>query len=207
METQILLSYVFSYVVDAILLVGCIFYLIKRPAHPIGYYFFLTLLLQVLNEVLLRYKIPNLYIISVSYYLNFVYLSIYFFQYIFQIVKRIYIPIILIGSIPMLLKLFFRDSIQDFEAYDWAFYDGWNVVLSLLALFKILQAPKINKNHLWVSFGVLAFFGLDFSLALGMNYLVNGDPGIVLWIWVIRAFVLMIYFFILSIFTWKVFKV
>lgn len=207
METQMLLLNIFTYIIDAVLFGGGIFYFIKRPTHPLGYYLFFTLLLQVLNDVLYWYEIPNIYIFSVSYYLNFLYLSYYFFQYIFQIRKKIYLPILVIGSIPMFLKLILKDSIQNFEAYDWAFYDGWIVVLTLLALFKILQATKINKNHLWISFGILAFFGFDFSLALGMNYLINGDQSTVLWIWVIRAFVLLVYFFILNIFTWKILKV
>lgn len=206
METQVLFLTILTYIVDAVLLCGSIFYFVKRPKHPIGYYLFFTLLLQFLGDLFRWYEIPNIYIISISYYLNFLYLTLYFFTYLLQVEKKIYLPILVIGSLPMFLKIFFRGSIQNFEAYDWAFYDGWIVVLTLLALFKILQAPKINKNHLWISFGILAFFGFDFSLALGMNYLINGNPAIVLWVWVIRAFVLMAYFFILSIFTWKILK-
>lgn len=195
------------YVTNAILLVGGIILLINHKKHPIGYYLIGTFFLQIIT-IVLRYvlEITNLYIFSISYYLNFLYLNFYFFKYIFKINKKIYYFILSFGSFPMLLKLFFWGEIKKFEAYDWIVYDSYILILVLLAIFKLIHKTQINKNHLLICFSILSFFGLDFSVAFTMNYLVNGTPAIVNWIWQLRAVILIGYFLTLSICMWKILK-
>jgi hypothetical protein len=197
---------VFAVAIQITLLVSCIFLLFKKPRHPIAYYLLATFLIEIIDKVLPYFPETNLYLFSISYYCNFLYLSYYYFKYILKIDKKIYISLLILGSLPMVLKIAFKDSLLNFEAYDWLIYDGWVVVLALIAIFKLLQKTTFNKNHLLISFSVLGFFGLDFSLAIATNYLVNGNPSLVFWIWALRAFILLLYFLTLSICTWKILK-
>ncbi|MBW2961907.1 hypothetical protein [Mesonia aestuariivivens] len=106
----------------------------------------------------------------------------------------------------MIVKLFDWNNIKNFEAYDWIIYDTFILIFTLVAILKLVQQIKINKYHLFICFGVLAFFGLDFSVAFTMNYIVNGAYKIVSWVYLLRSIVLLFYFLTLSICTWKILK-
>ena len=201
-----LLIQIFFIIISCLLLISGLFLLINKPNHLIGFYLLGSFFIEIADRILPHFFETNLYLFSVSYYLNFAYLTYYYFKNIFQIKKNIYIGIIAIGSVPMLFKITFKNSLQNFEAYDWLIYDGWILVLCLISFFEILQKSSFNKNHLLISFGVLSFFGLDFSLAIAINYLVHGNPSLVLWVWALRACILLAYFLTLSICTWKILK-
>ena len=206
MEIQSIFWLIINSIINITLFTAGIFF-IYRNKHLIGYYFLATLILQITAVIFEYIELPtNLHLFSISYYLNFLYLSYYFFKYIFKINKKKYYTISTLGSLPMICKLFFWGGIKKFEAYDWIIYDGYLIILSLAAIFKLIQNTKINKNHLFICFSILAFFGLDFSVAFTMNYLVNGVYEIVTWIWQLRAIVLIGYFLTLSICTWKILK-
>ena len=207
MEIHLFFWKIINLVLNTILFVGGFLFLYTNKKQPIGYYFLATLILQFTTKIFEYIEIPtNLHLFSISYYLNFLYLNFYFFNYIFKINKRIYYFILTLGSLPMIFKLFFWSNIKNFEAYDWIVYDGYLIIFSLLAIFKLIQKKQINKNHLLICFSILGFFGLDFSISFAMNYLVNGTYKIVTWIWQLRAIVLIGYFLTLSICTWKILK-
>ncbi len=199
-------SDLFSIVLNCILIIGGLYFLTKKYRSPLGYYLLATLLLQFLGDYIFKLGFTNLYLFSISYYLNFLYISYYYFKYIIKIPKKVYYSILIAGSIPMWVKLLLRENLKYFEAYDWIIYDAYIVILALTGILKVIQNTKADKNHLLISFFILAFFGLDFSVAFTMNYLVNGKPDIVLWIWHVRAIVLIGYFLTLSICTWKILK-
>lgn len=199
---ELLFEYLFPSIINIVLIIGAFIFIFKHTKHPLGYYFLGTLILQIVS---LNSK-TNLFLFSISYYFNYLFLSFYFFKYIFSINKKAYYGLLILGCIPMILKLLDWDNIKGFEAYDWIIYDAFILILTFLAIFKLIQKTKIQKYHLFICFGILAFFGLDFSVAFTINYLVNGTFEIVSWIWILRALVLFGYFLTLSICTWKILK-
>ena len=193
--------------INSTLFIAGILFIYTYKKYFLGYYFAATFCLQMLSMAIEYFELPtNLYLFSISYYINYLFLCSYFFKYIFRIKKFTYNFLLIAGSAPMIVKLLNWNNIKDFEAYDWIIYDVFILVLTLLAIFKIMQLAKIEKNHLFICFGVLAFFGLDFSVAFTMNYLVNGAYDIVSWVWILRALFLLGYFLTLSICTWKILK-
>lgn len=198
---------VFNTVLNSTLLIVGLLFIYKYKKHPIGYYFTGQFCLQIASIIFEYLELPtNLYLFSISYYFNYLFLSFYFFKYIFSINKKAYYALLILGCIPMVLKLLDWDNIKGFEAYDWIVYDAFILILTFLAIFKLIQKTQFQKNHLFICFGILAFFGLDFSVAFTMNYLVNGTFEIVSWIWIVRSLVLFGYFLTLSICTWKILK-
>lgn len=192
--------------INLILLVGSFLFLKTKTKNPLGYYLLILLVIQIINSILAKLVLSNLYLVSISYYFNFCYLTYYFYKYYFELEKKKFYLLLGLGCLPLIIKLVFHSSVTNFKAYDWVIYDGYLVILTLLGIFKLLQQQEFDNNHLIICFSILLFFGIDFSISFVNNYLLFGKFEIVAWVWLVRAIALLLYFLTLSICTWKILK-
>lgn len=170
-----------------------------------GIYFFILFMVELFSKkigVLLGNN--NLILFSFSCLIHFIFLTLIYAKYFFNIKRKHTLAIILIGSIPLFVfnTNWIPDSIK-FESYDRALYSLIFVIYSLTYFYQTIKTTPLRNYGLILNASVLIFFSLDVFLAVGTNYLINENLTLVSWFWTIRALFLQLFYVSLIHFIWK----
>ncbi len=146
----------------------------------------------------------NLFLFSVSYYIHLLYLGYYILVHLFRWEKRKFLYFSLLFTIPMLLSLGFNKDVSSYQSYDRLLYILCIMILLIAALFRYFDGKLFLSNaHITIFLIILFYFGIDFIIALTTNYLINEHLNLVGWIWLFRAFCLLLFYTALVNLTWK----
>jgi len=167
-------------------------------------YFLILLLFEIVSYLLSG---NNLFMLSISSFVNFAFLTYFYCAYFFKKSIKKIIPIILIGTIPMIISLILGYSFQNFQSYDRALYSFAIMLLSLYYFYWILnENEKASRESIILNSFVLLFFSIDTFLAVGTNYLINENLMLVAWFWFFRAIFLQLYYGSLIYYSWQIGK-
>lgn len=184
-----------------VLFSGVLWHLFKK-GKPV---FIIYLAALFLMEVLSFFGKSNLYLFSISYFIHHLCLSCFFLILVMRQKTRVFWTLNLLLLVPMLSHMVFRKDVISYESYDRLCYNLSILGQALYVLWKFYDR-KIVLNHagLRVVLASLAFFALDFSLALSTNYLLNKPLYIVGWVWGFRALCLLVFYITLITYpSWK----
>ena len=191
---------VFSILNILILAIGFVLAVFKKQTTiTISY-----LISIVLIELIATYGEVNLVLFSISYYLHLLYLGYYILVHLFRWKKRKFLYFSLLFTIPMLLSLGFNKEVSSYQSYDRLLYILCIIILLIVALFRYFDGRLFLSNaHITIFLIILFYFGIDFIIALTTNYLINEHLNLVGWIWLFRAFCLLLFYTALVNLTWK----
>lgn len=190
------------YIINITLIVSSGFFLFKYSKKAITFYSLGLLLLNIIDFIIQPYIKEglintNYHLFSISYYFNFLYLTYYFFHYLFKIRIKYYFIVAFIGAIPLIFRFSFQVPILNWEANDRIIYNSWIVVLSLISVFNILHNTNNSLKHLYICFGILSFFVIDLSMIFSFNYYLNKNYfEILAWVFNHFRFLLLEFYFI-----------
>lgn len=196
-----------SYVSIAILVIGMVFFIINKT-FKISYWFpfyFGTLLgLELLSNYNREY---NLYLFSIASFLNFAFLVYYYLKNFIGLQLDKIIPVILIGTIPMILGLSTDFTSLNFQSYDRFIYSLLIMILCLYTFYSMLnQEEPVKREQIVLNSAVILFFTVDSFLAIGTNYLVNESLMLVNGFWMLRAILLQIFYGSIIYYAWQIGK-
>ncbi|MGB1296036.1 MAG: hypothetical protein ACPG6V_11200, partial [Flavobacteriales bacterium] len=109
-----------------------------------------------------------------------------------------------IFSLPLFVALVAHYFNWQIKYYDRIVYNISLIFSVLFVLYKTLKTNQLLKEgQLLLLFSILGYFVIDFVIALGSNYLINGEFLKVAWIWIIRAIGLFSLYYALTKVVWK----
>ncbi|SHJ62682.1 hypothetical protein SAMN04488508_11276 [Aquimarina spongiae] len=183
-----------------VLSIGLVYSMFKK--HALITIIYLVSILSI--ELVAIFGKVNLFLFSVSYYIHLFYLGYYILVHLFRRKKRNFLYLSLLFIIPMLLSLGFNKEISSYQSYDRLLYILCIIILLIATLFRYFDGKLFLSNtHITIFLTILFYFGIDFIIALTTNYLINEHLNLVGWIWLFRAFCLLMFYAALVNLAWK----
>ncbi len=190
----------FSSLCVLVLFIGLTYSILKK--HSFISIIYLGSILAI--EMIAMYGKVNLFLFSISYYIHLFFLGYYILIHFFRWKKPIFFCISLLFLIPMTLSLIFNTEISSYQSYDRLFYIFSIIILLIATLFRFFDGKLILSNITITTLLIILFyFGIDFIIALTTNYLINEHLNLVGWIWLFRAFCLLLFYITLVNLVWK----
>lgn len=167
-------------------------------------YFVLSLSLELFSQIYpLLAEASNVYLISISSFINFTYL-LYLYLIYFYILKWKKVKwILLVGLIPLGIQFIidYRDPFSPFQPYDKTLYSLFLLILGMFDIYLTIAGKvKYSRVRLLLSTSILIFFSIEFILSIPSSYLVIGKRELVAGFWFFRALILQAYYIILILF-------
>lgn len=196
----------------ALLLTGIIVFVRKRwhlkQYYLLGFYLASLLVIELTSIVLGHFfGISGLVLFTLSFFIHFVFLSIFYQKYLFQLKRKWVVLTIGLGILPLLLSQTTRDLPTGFQSYDRAIYSFVIMLYSLYFLYQLVGGVRREREEMILNSGVLIFFALDAFLAIGTNFLVNESLVLVGWFWIGRALTLQFFYASMIHFLWRTGKI
>ncbi len=190
----------FSNLCALVLLIGLVYSIVKR--HSLISLIYLGSILII--EIIAAYGNVNLFLFSISYYIHLFFLSYYILIHFLRWKKNNFALISFLFLIPMILSLIFNTEITSYQSYDRLFYIFSIIILLITTLFRFFDGKLILSNTtITMLLIILFYFSIDFIIALTTNYLINEHLNLVGWIWLFRAFCLLVFYITLVNLVWK----
>jgi hypothetical protein len=191
----------------SILILGA-FILLKRIGKiQLSLMYVLCMLLFELLVIVVAYYLSKStsFLFLISYFIHFVFLSIYYFQE--NLITKKYKRIIIgLGLLPLLLYII-PNSL--YQSYGRVFYSFIIMLYSLFYVLYIIQGKiKIKRPQMVLNSSILLFFTIDTFLTFGTSYLIDKERlSLVSWFWSFRAILLQLFYVSLIYYGWKNHKI
>ncbi len=168
------------------------------------FYLLASFLIDIAGKIIFYYLDydNNLIFFNLLSLLEIIVFSIYYLNYIN---KKIIVSVIIgIGIIYPLIEIIVinTDNITSFQSYSKVLVA---FLITIMSLYYIMQQIKReleidNRNLIFV---IIAYFSLELIFLLPLNFLINYDSPIVLYIWFLRLGVNLLFYSYLIRFIWK----
>ncbi len=191
---------IFSILCELTILIGFIYSIIKKCSFIMILYLGSILII----ETMAWFGTENLFLFSISYYIHLFFLGYYILVHLFKWKKSWFFIAAGILIIPMVLALVLNTEVASYKSYDRLFYNFCIIILLISALLRYFEGTlRLANTTITVILVILFYFSIDFIIALTTNYLINEHLNLVGWIWLFRAFCLLLFYTALVHLTWK----
>ncbi len=141
-----------------------VFWLKKKLSYtlPVGVYLFGLLLIEMLSLIWGHYfRKSGLILFTLSFFLHFVFLSVFYQNHLFQLKRKWVILTIGLGALPLFLSQITSNVPTGFQSYDRAIYSFVIMLYSLYFLYQLIQGRNWKPEEVLLNSSVLIFFALD----------------------------------------------
>ncbi|WP_281764206.1 hypothetical protein [Neptunitalea lumnitzerae] len=174
-----------------ILLAGCTFSIVRKKRYNFLWYFLCILLIECLSHVVA----DNLFLISISYYIHFIFLCNYINVPLLKWKASTSNIFIAIMAIPMIATLVSTYFFKSYIALDRVIYNFTLIILAINVLVGYFNGTiNMASSVITMMLSIIAFFSIDFILALSFNYLIKENLDLVGYFWLFRLTFLLIYY-------------
>lgn len=196
---------------SVLLLAGIVFLMLPERRKKSGLvlvYVALIFTIEVsCNMHAMLYNTQNLYLFSISSYLHFAFLTYVFYHKLLKLSAKVFVPLILLGLVPLYFNLNPEVSIVSFQSFDRSIYSFIIMLYGLFYLYTLMRRQQLQKTKsLRFTISVVLFFSIDALLAVGANFLVNEHLALVAGFWIFRALLLHLYYWSVIYYLWKIGK-
>jgi len=154
-------------------------------------------ILEVISRILGYYLKNNYFIISLSFFLNFLFLTFFYLEKIYKANRILTLNINILALLLFILT-------YHLQPYDRFTYSLVITCYSLIFIHKWLQGSiKSNRASFLLNASILLFFCVDAFLAIATDYLVNNSLELVSWFWFFRGILLQVFYITLIYYAWK----
>lgn len=185
-----------------ILFFGVIFFI--RIKFNWGYFYILILFFfEIGSRILGHFFKSNILIFNISFFIQFAFLTHFYFSKVYLINKNLKNSVISLGF--LLLLLAYLNAIPSYlQPYIRVIYSFTIMLYSLGYIYLLLKERITYKKYTTLlNSSILLFFCIDAFLAIATDYLINNSLLLVSWFWMFRAIFLQLFYGTLIYYVWK----